>query len=121
MSLILSVSLVLAQTKTTSVDLYRLGNASSSRMDNVRDQDVTKFTKNGVVWVKSRSGGISTFSSPSNQKNEWKLSKGASYPDGLFLNNDKGTHWQWEPSSDMSLDDYTRLLQQVGNKFLKIS
>jgi hypothetical protein len=47
--------------KTTSVDLYRMGNATSPRMDKVRDQDVENYEKNGEIWIVEGSGGISTF------------------------------------------------------------
>lgn len=49
----------------TSCDLYRRGNSTGPRMDNVRPRDVKTFLKNGVVWVEGRSGGVSTFASPS--------------------------------------------------------
>jgi hypothetical protein len=62
--------------RTTSVDLYRMGNATSPRMDKVRDQDVESYEKNGEIWVVEGSGGISTFAAQGLGKNWWKLDRG---------------------------------------------
>ena len=40
-------------------DLYRLGNASSPRLDNVRDRDVETYDRNGIMMVRSNGKGIS--------------------------------------------------------------
>ncbi len=50
----------------TPIELYRSGNANSSRMDNVRPKDVATYTDdNGQVWVNATlGGGISTFATP---------------------------------------------------------
>ncbi len=49
-----------------------MGNANSSRMDNVRSQDVESYEENGKVWVIANSGGISTFGTQGLGKNWWK-------------------------------------------------
>jgi len=111
---------------TTTVALYRLGNGSGPRLDAVRSMktghakdDVVVFGKDGKHWVKAGSGGISTFSTAQRKKDEWVLNRGASYPETLKLVNDHGSHWSWEPSADMPLDDYKTALHAVGAHFKK--
>lgn len=100
---------------TTKVTLYRLGNASAPRMDNVRaDKDAEIFQKDGKDWVRAKkSKGMSTSAVASSEKNEWKLPKGATYSDDLALVNDTGNHWQFEPAKDMPLETYKKLLLEV--------
>lgn len=107
---------------STPVNLFRLGNATSPRMDNVREnRDIPVHEEHGVKMVKRRTGGISTNSTRLNQKNEWELSKGHVYDDReLHINNDHGTHYLWEPEKDMTLDEFKRLLKEVGSGFNKI-
>jgi len=105
---------------TTPVDLYRRGNAMGPRMDYVRPIDVTSFTRNGVEWVAARSGGISTFASstPPGRGRIWRLPAGVLYSDELWLDNDHGNHWSWEPAQDMELTRYRALLAAVGRNFV---
>jgi hypothetical protein len=90
----------------TSVDLYRMGNTNSPRMDNVRPQDISIYETIDRLWVMSSSGGISTFSAAGRGKNWWKLSLGTEIPSELILVNDHGNHWVWQPSYNMPLDQY---------------
>jgi hypothetical protein len=104
----------------TSCDLYRRGNSTGPRMDNVRPRDVKTFLKNGVVWVEGRSGGVSTFASPSppGTGKIWRLQARSSYSDVLHLENNHSDHWSWEPAYDMEMDRYYRaFLAVVGRKF----
>ncbi len=105
----------------TSIDLYRMGNAISPRMDNVRSQDVESYEKNDEIWVVENSGGISTFATQGAGKNWWKLDRGTIIPDALNLVNDYGNHWAWEPACTMKLDDYKAALQSVAARFYKMS
>jgi hypothetical protein len=105
---------------TTPNDIYRRGNQTSPRMDHVRvPADVTNFMQNGVEWVQGRSGGISTFSSatPQGTGRIWHLPKGTTYSDELFLVNDQGDHWSWEPAHDMEMADFRGFLAAVGRNF----
>lgn len=102
---------------STSVDLYRLGNAGGPRMDNVRDKDVEKFDKEGVAWVKAQKGGISTFSVSSGKDKEWKAPAGASYPAKVYVYNDHGNHWSWAPNEDMKMTDFTGLMATCNALF----
>ena len=104
----------------TPIDLYRRGNAGGPRMDNVRAADVVTFTRNSTEWVRGRSGGISTFASPtpSGRGRIWHLPTGTLYSDELHLENDHGDHWSWEPAQDMEMARYRALLTAVGRNFL---
>jgi hypothetical protein len=105
---------------TTTEELYRRGNTTSPRMDNVRvPADVMSFMRNGIEWVSSRSGGVSTFASPTPQGTGkiWHLPKGTTYPDELFLVNDQADHWSWEPAHDMEMAVYRGLLAATGRNF----
>lgn len=116
----LSISNVFAG--TISTDLYRLGNSTSPRMDNARPQDIVTFEKNNVTWVKGKQKGISTSSIPypASQKNVWKVSKGKSYSNDLYVVNDTKNHWSWAPAKDMPLSTYVQLLQQANSLFIKV-
>ena len=106
----------------TTVDLFRSGNASSARMDNVRPVDVVTQTINGVVYVLPASGGISTFSSAA-QINpvKWKLAAGYAYNANLVVTNNGGGHYSWRPAVRMTMDDYKALLALVNNSFSRLA
>jgi hypothetical protein len=81
--------------RKTPVDLYRMGNAISSRMENIRAKDIDMYEADGKMWVE--------------------------IPNELRVVNDYGNHWLWEPSYSMPLDEYQRVLESVGNLFYKVS
>jgi hypothetical protein len=97
-----------------------MGNAVSSRLENIRVQDIQIYEDGGKVWVAANSGGISTFSMRGNGKNWWKLDLDAEIPSELRVINDYGNHWLWEPSYSMPLDQYQQLLALVGGQFYKV-
>jgi hypothetical protein len=105
---------------TTTVVLYRLGNGSSPRMDNVRAKDVAQYQHNGAVWIRHGTGGISTSQTKAGVKNEWTLPARSPYSDELLLHNDHGDHWSWEPKHDMPLQHFVDLLNQAGAHFHKL-
>ncbi len=96
------------------IDLYRGGNSTSPRFDNVRDKDVVKFVDQGtgLTKVKGMSGGISTFTDPKPETNWWWIKAGTVVPSGLAVTRDetnpktKITHYTIRPASDMLLADY---------------
>jgi hypothetical protein len=100
----------------TLIGLYRRGNASGPRMDNVRPIEITSFIRNGAEWVRGRSGGISTFASPTppGRGRIWHLPAGTLYPDELHLENDFADHWSWEPAQDMEMRIFALFSQQLG-------
>lgn len=102
----------------TSVDLFRMGNATSARLDHVRPIDVHQFLSNGVIWVKAGTGGVSTFDRIASVPGRWwKLSAGYDYGGLLLVWNDHGHHWAWEPAVDMTLSQYTGLLATANLAF----
>jgi hypothetical protein len=126
LSLAFSVS---AQAGTTTVDLYRGGNATNARMDNVRTgppahtvSDVQTVTEGGVVYVLPGNGGLSTNALLSNvSAPAWKLPKGSVYPDTLVLVDDKSNnHWSWRPATKMTLDSFKSILAIFNSKFTKM-
>lgn len=118
---------------TTPIDLYRQGNSSSPRIDNVRpNKDVATYTEQGETWVMptidegqlpdniSRPGGISTFAYPGRGKNWWKLDAGTEIPSEIKLVNDRNGHWLWQPSRTMTMDAYKAALRQISPFFYKV-
>lgn len=105
---------------TTTVDLFRSGNTTSARMENVRVNDVTQVTEGGVVYVLPNSGGISTFSSSAGVSTTvWKIPKGTVYPDTIKVWNDTPGHWAWEPASKMTLANFTSIMASMNAKCVK--
>ncbi len=107
--------------RKTPIDLYRMGNANSPRMDNVRFQDVENYEINGELWVVGNSGGISTFAIQGLRKNWWKLDRDTDIPEELELVNDYGNHWSWEPRYTMRMEDYKAALRRVSDSFYKVN
>ena len=106
----------------TTTDLYRRGNASGPRLTHVRiGKDIVTYPSGGTDWVRARSGGVSTFSVPGPGRNWWLLPRGFDYPDELFVVNDHGNHYNWEPNVDLPLADFLRLLASVEPAFRKVS
>ncbi len=107
--------------RKTPVDLYRMGNAASSRLENVRAKDIEIYEDGNEMWVAANSGGLSTFSIRGNGKNWWKLDQGTEIPNELRVVNDYGQHWLWEPTYSMPLASYQEALRSVGERFYKVS
>lgn len=105
----------------TAIDLYRKGNASSPRMDNVRAQDVDTYEKDGQTWVKADSGEISTLAILRPGKNRWKLNQGTEIPRELRLVNENANHWLLEPSYNMPMELYQKALRSLGELFYKVT
>lgn len=113
-------------------DLYRHGTTNSAQLHKPRtmpprqaDQvhDVSIYTKNGVVYIDSTSGGISTFNMPNLRFGNrcWKLPKGTKIPAGLRISRDAGInratgqiHYTIRPLQDMPLSTFTSLLQKLS-------
>ena len=93
------------------VNVYRLGNAGSPKLTNVRiGKDV--IVDDGIVIANGM--GMSLSSSTSGWKGHiWLLSEGIELPEGLMLINDHGNHYSLAPTEDMPLDVYKELLERV--------
>ena len=117
-----AIFISIATADSSRVDLYRFGNASSPKMDNVRSTDLDTFQHNGVLWVVHETGGVSTFDNPKGQtKNVWRLPKGSSIPNRLKLVNDRDDHWTWMPAVDMPMTEFQEILREVGTRFVKFN
>jgi hypothetical protein len=105
----------------TPCDLFRMGNSTSPRLDNVRcPKDIQVYQKNGADWVPAGGGGISTFECKQSWGGPWwRLPAGSAYDSQLSLINDFGNHWLWQPNNDMSLADYRAALASVNTKFIR--
>jgi hypothetical protein len=100
--------------------LYRLGNATSARLERIRPDEVVTEMRGGIAWVLGRSGGASTFDAPSGLRGKhwWRLPALTEFDDSrVYLWNDFGNHWSWEPAMDMPLADYLAELSALGGKF----
>jgi hypothetical protein len=112
---------------TTTVDLFRSGNTTSPKMDNVRtpatnptNADIKTTTIGGVEYVTTGNGGISTFDSVAKvSPTVWKLPKGTTYPNTLTLVSDGNNHWSWRPTSQMTLADFKAILATFNSSFVK--
>ncbi|NJR40837.1 MAG: hypothetical protein HC781_20855 [Leptolyngbyaceae cyanobacterium CSU_1_4] len=107
--------------RKTPVDLYRMGNVASPRLEHIRAKDIQIYENEGEVWVAANTGGISTFAIRGNGKNWWKLDQGTEIPNALRVVNDYGNHWLWEPSYSMPMNAYQTALQVVEKQFYKVS
>lgn len=106
----------------TPTNLYRRGNVFGPRMAHIRiGKDIVTFQINGIDWVATHSGGVSTFSMQGPGKNWWLLPAGFDYPGELLVVNDHGNHYNWEPNIDLMLADYIALLTSVEGAFRKVS
>lgn len=45
----------------TAVDLYRIGNSESPKLDRVRAVDIDTYDRNGIKMIKANEKGISLF------------------------------------------------------------
>ena len=107
--------------RITPVDLYRMGNAASPRLDKIRMKDIEMYEQRGKIWIAANTGGISTFSVQGSGRNWWKLDQGIEIPSQLRVLNDYGNHWLWEPIYSMPLDDYQQALKVINDQFYKVS
>jgi hypothetical protein len=122
----------------TSIALYRSGNATGPRLNQVRippkegtiDIEIYEKEVNGekMIYVDSTSGGISTFDAPLPSQNKkvrwWKIPAGTIIPHGLIITKDHSiesiniTHYTIRPLNDMPLTEYKKLLRILAQKAL---
>jgi hypothetical protein len=114
-------------------DLYRSGNSSSPRLDNVRinrgpgnSDDVKTAVMNGFVYVYPNSGGVSVFSMPNYTLNSkwWKCPAHIILPSQLILIHDSTSntgvkHFTLSPKYVMRLEEYKKLLLRFSTHFEK--
>lgn len=111
-------------TLTTTLDLYRIGDAGGPRLDAVRPGiDVSVKPVNGVVWVDGTPNGggsvrSSIYSLRRASSRWWRLPAGSPYSSQLVVRNDHGNHWLVELASDMPLAAYENLLRTLNGLFV---
>jgi hypothetical protein len=100
-------------------DVFRLGNADSARLGHVRSRDVDTMSMNGIVVVIANGKGISVFDRESINLAPftgwvWKLAAGTALPFGLRAVQDKPGHYCIAPTTNMPVDKYKGLLEELG-------
>lgn len=115
-------------------DLFRLGRQARAKFDYIRTSpprdlehvwDVKIYSKNGVDFVDSRSGGLSLFNyrNPRFGNLWWKLPEKTKMPHGLHVSLDEGGvngkyHFTVRPLYDMPLDLYLSKLVELESNAL---
>jgi hypothetical protein len=109
---------------TTTLDLYRIGDASGPAMENVVvGSHIIIFSSGGQNWVRGTpNGGASTSSRTRRLKAPtsrwWTLPAGSQFSSLLSVRNDHGKHYVWEAASDMPLADYLDALRDINKRFV---
>jgi len=118
-------------------DLYRLGNATSPKVHNVRPgKDIQTYDRNGIAMVRSNGQGISLITEERLQRERvrhagshlWKLPANFPMPPGLALMPDTQDlrpgqipdHYLLCPQSDMPLSEYVALLSKLALKLERV-
>lgn len=111
---------------TVPVNLFRLGNASGPRLDNIRPQDVPTYEvgtgENAVKHVKP-DGGISTFDGMDKTRpgKWWCIPANVVLPDTVRITKDHKTregltHYSLRPSRVMALLTFAEGLRAIAEK-----
>lgn len=107
-------------------NLFRLGNATGPRLDNIRrPKDVDTTEINGILVVIANGKGISLSTKDRIESTPmsgwvWKIPKGTSVPVGLKLLNDRPGHYSIAPTSNIPLDEFKGLLSKLALKCQKV-
>ena len=106
-------------------DLYRLGNASSAKLDHIRPVDVNAYEQNGVQMIRADGRGISLRTEEGLSAFRgggwlWKIAKGFQMPTGIALHNNRGSHYMICPVRDKSMNAYIALLNEVALRCVRI-
>ena len=102
------------------VDLFRVGNSESPRIDRVRaNKDVDVYEQNGILMVRANGKGISLFTEEAIKQTRfegwaWKIPRGTPLPSGLGLFNDHPGHFMICPVNNMLVDEYKALLSKIA-------
>ena len=102
-------------------DLYRLGNATTPKLDHVRTEgskDVDTYLQSGLLMVRANGRGVSLLTEAGAASRGdvwlWIIPKSTSMPPGLALHNDARDHYHLCPAFDMTLDEYRALLAKLA-------
>lgn len=104
----------------TQEDLYRFGNATSSRLTRLRVGEITTTDRNGITMIIANEKGVSLFNEEGMKRSPltgwvWKINTSTPLPHGLKLIQ-KGSlgHHMLAPVETMPLSKYIGLLEQVA-------
>lgn len=100
-------------------DLFRLGNATTSKLSNVRGRDVDTIEINGITVIKANGKGISVFDQTGINESPmsgwvWRFPPNTQPPVGLKLVQDKPHHFCIAPTQNMPIGKYIGLLEELA-------
>ena len=106
-------------------DIYRVGNSTSHKLTAIRVGEVDVYEVDGVKTVIANGKGISGFTLRGLQDEgltgfAWLFPQGTMVEPGLKLvDDDKPEHYVLAPVANMPLEEYKRLLENMGRKCSK--
>lgn len=106
-------------------EVFRVGNGSGPRMHMVRSSEVDTTDVNGVKVIIANGRGVSLYSQDELSNTTltgwvWRFGAHTPIPQGLKLVNDKLGHFCVAPTTNMPVDLYKGLLEQMGMKAQKV-
>ncbi len=106
-------------------DVFRLGNATSHRLTNIRERDVDLTKVNEITVVIANGLGVSVFNEEGLAEKDmsgwvWQFNVSTPMPPGLKLINDRRGHYAIAPTVNMPLDKYKGLLEELGMKAFRV-
>jgi len=106
-------------------EVFRVGNGGGPRMHMVRPSEVDVTEVNSVKVIIANGRGVSLYTHEELNNTSltgwvWKFRPNTNVPHGLKLVNDKPGHFCVAPVSNMPVDLYKGLLEQMGIKAEKI-
>lgn len=106
-------------------DVFRLGNAGSPRLSNIRPHDVDLTKVNDIVVVIANNAGVSVFNEQGLAERDmsgwvWQFNVATPIPQGLKLVHDRPGHYSIAPTVNMPLDKYKGLLEELGVKAFRV-
>jgi hypothetical protein len=113
---------------TTTVPLYRNGNSSSARLDNLRNDDVEIYTDPAHMEIclrASNTTGVSCYGNATAlagfRGKTWQLPMNSVYDDTrllLWQDDPDSDHWSWTPARDMPGSEFIGALRDVNILFM---
>lgn len=107
------------------IEVFRVGNSEIPRMHMVRESEIDTVQMDDVRVVIANGRGVSLYTKDELEKTPltgwvWKFTANTQIPFGLKLVNDKVGHYCVAPMTNMPLDLYKGLLQQMGLQAEKV-
>lgn len=106
-------------------EVFRLGNSNDPKLSHVRARDVDVMTLNGITVVVANGKGISVFDKEGIMLSPmtgwvWRFPGNTPLPAGLRLVQDKPHHYCIAPASNMPVDKYKGLLEELALKATRV-